>query len=97
MYNLKVSLEEYGEVKTYMLKPCGDSVPVTNSNRREYVNLYLDWVLNTAIYEQFRAFYLGFHSVCASNALIVSILLNFHKKHTTFLFNGLFLDFFLTN
>ncbi|XP_073997880.1 probable E3 ubiquitin-protein ligase HECTD2 isoform X3 [Rhodnius prolixus] len=69
--NFQVSLEEYGEVKTYMLKPCGDSVPVTNSNRREYVNLYLDWVLNTAIYEQFRAFYLGFHSVCASNALIM--------------------------
>lgn len=58
-----------------MLKPEGDTIPVSNSNRDEYVNLYLDWVLNTAIYDQFRAFYLGFHSVCASNALIVS---NFH-------------------
>ncbi|CAB0012094.1 unnamed protein product [Nesidiocoris tenuis] len=54
-----------------MLKPDGDNVPVTNDNRQEYVRLYLDWVLNTAIYEQFRAFYLGFHSVCASNALIM--------------------------
>lgn len=55
-----------------MLKPKGDEIPVSNENREEYVGIYLDWVLNTAIYDQFRAFYLGFHSVCASNALIVS-------------------------
>jgi E3 ubiquitin-protein ligase HECTD2 len=72
-----VSLEEYGDVKTYKLKEGGENIPVTNENRKEYVELYLDWILNTAIYEQFRAFYLGFHSVCASNALIVSIY-NYH-------------------
>ncbi len=33
--------------------------------------LYLDWLLNSTIREKFRAFYLGFHSVCASNALIM--------------------------
>jgi len=69
----QVSLEEYGDVKTYKLKDGGENIPVTNENRKEYVELYLDWILNAAIYEQFRAFYLGFHSVCASNALIVSI------------------------
>ncbi|XP_054263843.1 probable E3 ubiquitin-protein ligase HECTD2 isoform X2 [Macrosteles quadrilineatus] len=69
--SFQVSLEEYGEVKTFMLKPDGDDISVTNENREEYVALYLDWVLNTAIYDQFRAFYLGFHSVCASNALIM--------------------------
>ena len=30
-----------------------------------------EWILNTTINERFRAFYLGFHSVCASNALIM--------------------------
>ncbi|KAJ9584732.1 hypothetical protein L9F63_020937, partial [Diploptera punctata] len=69
--NFQVSLEEYGDVKTYKLKECGENIPVTNDNRSEYVKLYLDWILNAAIYEQFRAFYLGFHSVCASNALIM--------------------------
>lgn len=59
--------------KTHKLKPNGENIPVTNESREEYVNLYLNWVLNVAIYEQFRAFYFGFHSVCASNALIVSI------------------------
>ncbi|XP_046990929.1 probable E3 ubiquitin-protein ligase HECTD2 [Schistocerca americana] len=69
--SFQVSLEEYGEVKTYKLKDDGENIPVTNENRQEYVNLYMDWILNAAIYEQFRAFYLGFHSVCASNALIM--------------------------
>ncbi|PNF14691.1 putative E3 ubiquitin-protein ligase HECTD2 [Cryptotermes secundus] len=69
--NFQVSLEEYGDVKTYKLRDNGENIPVTNDNRNEYVELYLDWILNAAIYEQFRAFYLGFHSVCASNALIM--------------------------
>lgn len=69
---LQASLQEYDRIMTYNLKENGEHIPVTNDNREEYVRLYLDWVLNTAIYAQFRAFYLGFHSVTASNALIVS-------------------------
>lgn len=38
----------------------------------EYVQLYIDFLLNKSIYRQFAAFYHGFHSVCASNALMVS-------------------------
>jgi len=37
----------------------------------EYVQMYVDFLLNGSIYRQFQAFYHGFHSVCASNALIV--------------------------
>lgn len=70
--SIQVSLEEHRTPKTHKLKPNGENIPVTNESRDEYVNLYLNWVLNLAIYEQFRAFYFGFHSVCASNALIVS-------------------------
>ncbi|XP_059470269.1 probable E3 ubiquitin-protein ligase HECTD2 [Neocloeon triangulifer] len=69
--SFEVSLEEYGSVRTWPLKPNGDKMHVTNENREEFVALYLDWVLNASIYRQFRAFYLGFHSVCASNALIL--------------------------
>ena len=36
--------------------------------------MYVDWILNRSVYHQFQAFYHGFHSVCASNALIVSNL-----------------------
>ena len=49
----------------------GESKQVTNDNREEFVALYLDWLLNSTICDRFRNFYLGFHSVCASNALIM--------------------------
>ncbi|XP_034243810.1 probable E3 ubiquitin-protein ligase HECTD2 [Thrips palmi] len=67
----QASIEEFGAVKTFPLKQGGEEIPVTNTNRKEYVRLYLDWMLNTAVYNEFRSFYLGFHSVCASNALIM--------------------------
>lgn len=39
----------------------------------EYVQLYVDFLLNKSIYRQFAAFFYGFHSVCASDALLVRI------------------------
>ena len=47
--------------------------PVNVLSIAEYVNLYVNYLLNKSIYRQFASFYHGFHSVCASNALIVSI------------------------
>ncbi|CAG2103150.1 unnamed protein product, partial [Medioppia subpectinata] len=69
--NFQVSVEEFGEVKTHVLKPNGHDIVVNNENRFEYVELYMDLILNKAIFQPFKAFYLGFHSVCASNALIM--------------------------
>ncbi|XP_072335133.1 probable E3 ubiquitin-protein ligase HECTD2 isoform X1 [Scyliorhinus torazame] len=67
----QVFQEEFGIIKSYTLKPGGDKIPVTNQNRQEYVQLYVDFLLNKSIYKQFAAFYYGFHSVCASNALML--------------------------
>ncbi|XP_074089491.1 putative E3 ubiquitin-protein ligase HECTD2 isoform X2 [Macrotis lagotis] len=67
----QVFQEEFGVIKSYNLKPGGDKIPVTNQNRKEYVQLYVDFLLNKSIYKQFAAFYYGFHSVCASNALML--------------------------
>ncbi|GBN62632.1 putative E3 ubiquitin-protein ligase HECTD2 [Araneus ventricosus] len=69
--NFQVSVEEFGGVKTHVLKADGENIPVTNENRQEYVQLYTELIMNKAIYQPFKAFYLGFHSVCASNALIM--------------------------
>ncbi|XP_061545258.1 probable E3 ubiquitin-protein ligase HECTD2 isoform X2 [Phycodurus eques] len=63
--------EEMGAVKSYNLRPGGDKIPVTEQNRKEYVQLYVDFLLNKSIYKQFAAFYHGFHSVCASDALML--------------------------
>ena len=67
----QVSTTVFGSVMTENLKENGHSIPVTNENKNEYVDLYVDYILNKSIYRQFAAFYHGFHSVCASNALIM--------------------------
>lgn len=43
-----------------------------SSRLSEYVQLYVDFLLNKSIQKQFAAFYRGFHSVCSSDALMVS-------------------------
>ncbi|XP_024064369.1 probable E3 ubiquitin-protein ligase HECTD2 isoform X3 [Terrapene carolina triunguis] len=68
----QVFQEEFGVIKSYNLKPGGDKIPVTAQNRKEYVQLYVDFILNKSIYKQFAAFYYGFHSVCDSYALMCS-------------------------
>ncbi|XP_061823604.1 probable E3 ubiquitin-protein ligase HECTD2 [Nerophis lumbriciformis] len=67
----QVCQEEMGVVKWYNLKPGGDKIPVNKYNRKEYVHLYVDFLLNKSICKQFAAFYHGFHSVCASDALML--------------------------
>jgi hypothetical protein len=63
--NFSVTYEMYGESKTEPLKSGGEKIPLTLENRQEYVELYIDWVLNKSIEKQFKAFYTGFH-LCAS-------------------------------
>uniref|UniRef100_A0A4W5JLM8 HECT-type E3 ubiquitin transferase n=1 Tax=Hucho hucho TaxID=62062 RepID=A0A4W5JLM8_9TELE len=67
----QVFQEELGVVRSYNLKPGGDKIPVNKQNRKEYVQLYAGFLLNKSIYKQFAAFYRGFHSVCASDALML--------------------------
>ncbi|KAL3864357.1 hypothetical protein ACJMK2_006047 [Sinanodonta woodiana] len=67
----QISTSEFDTVKTHDLKPNGANIPVTNENRKEYVDRYVNWILNESIYPHFQAFYHGFHTVCASNALIM--------------------------
>jgi E3 ubiquitin-protein ligase HECTD2 len=71
MMNFEVSYTEFDVVKSVPLKENGKNIDLTNENRKEYVNLYIDFLLNKSIYKQFKAFYEGFHTVCASNAMIV--------------------------
>ncbi|XP_067930960.1 probable E3 ubiquitin-protein ligase HECTD2 [Watersipora subatra] len=66
----QVSVGQNGKTFTEELIKDGASVAVTAENRQTYVDAYLEWILNKSIYLPFRAFYHGFHSVCASNALL---------------------------
>lgn len=48
---------------TENLKPGGGSIPVTNENRAEYVELYTHYILEESIKGQFEAFARGFWRV----------------------------------
>ncbi|KAK8024746.1 ubiquitin protein ligase [Apiospora arundinis] len=63
---LRQLLEYEGD---FPLCPGGDTKMVTNSNRREYVDLYVRYLLDTSVSRQFEPFKRGFFTVCAGNAL----------------------------
>lgn len=56
-----VEEDNFGELQTHELKPGGSNIPVTNSNRQEYAELYTQWVLQDSVQTQFAAFSEGFH------------------------------------
>lgn len=62
-------IERYGEVADIPLCPGGEKRPVTNHNRREFVDLYVKYLLDTSVSRQFEPFKRGFFTVCGGNAL----------------------------
>ena len=63
-----IDTERYGTSVQVPLCKGGERKPVTNSNRREYVELYIRYVLDTAVSRQFEPFKRGFYTVCGGNA-----------------------------
>jgi len=59
-----------GEQHTVELKPNGSSIPVSNLNRREYVQLYVDHILSSSIQRQFEAFRAGFLALFHPSGLL---------------------------
>ncbi|CAN8103533.1 unnamed protein product [Discula destructiva] len=64
-----IDVDKYGYIDRVALCPGGDSRPVTNANRREYVDLYVKYLLDIAVTRQFEPFKRGFFTVCGGNAL----------------------------
>lgn len=74
--NLTHSCQFHRKILSCLLYVSGGAdIAVTKENRQQYIDLYLEWILNKSVYLAFRAFYHGFHSVCASNALLVRLQL----------------------
>ncbi|XP_075216704.1 HECT and RLD domain containing E3 ubiquitin ligase 4 isoform X2 [Lycorma delicatula] len=67
--NFEITREVFGEVKVYELKSGGSSIPVTLDNKKEFVDLYVDFVLNTSVARHYRAFHDAFHKVCGGYVL----------------------------
>ncbi|KAJ5697328.1 hypothetical protein N7488_011012 [Penicillium malachiteum] len=62
-------VERYGEVVNVPLCAGGEKRPVTNANRREFVDAYVYYLLDTAVARQYEPFKRGFFTVCGGNAL----------------------------
>ncbi|XP_038060442.1 probable E3 ubiquitin-protein ligase HERC4 [Patiria miniata] len=60
----EITMENYGEMETDELKPGGAELEVTMENRQEYVDSYVDYVLNTSVEQQYSFFSQGFLHVC---------------------------------
>ncbi len=53
----------FDEARVINLKANGEDIAVTNENRTEFVQLYVDYLLNTSIARQFYALSRGFRKV----------------------------------
>lgn len=62
-------IERYGQTMQVPLCMDGENMPVTNSNRREFVDLYVRYLLEVQVVRQFEPFKRGFFTVCGGNAL----------------------------
>ncbi|KPI43404.1 putative E3 ubiquitin-protein ligase mug30 [Cyphellophora attinorum] len=64
-----VETDRYGVKAEMPLCTGGEKRAVTNSNRREFVDLYIHYLLDTAVARQYEPFKRGFFTVCGGNAL----------------------------
>ncbi|MCJ1476555.1 putative E3 ubiquitin-protein ligase [Lambiella insularis] len=64
-----VEIDRYGQPVQVPLCSNGETRPVTNNNRQEFVDLYVRYLLDTAVARQFEPFKRGFFAVCGGNAL----------------------------
>lgn len=67
--NFSAGVPGIGETLTVPLKDDGEEIMVTEDNRREFVDLYVDYYLNNAIHKQFEAFARGFMMLCGGPAI----------------------------
>lgn len=71
MREFEISYEHFGQVTTSPLVPGGQDLPVTNANREEYVQAYIEHYVHTHIRQEFEAFQRGFEKICSGPALKV--------------------------
>lgn len=67
-----VTFDVFGEEQTIDFKENGRNIKLTNENKKEFVDLYVDWYLNISVKEQFEPFYQGFYKVISHESIQVS-------------------------
>ena len=76
--------DRFGEMVTIELKPGGEAIDVTEENKKEYVDLVVEYRISRRVQEQFEAFMSGF------NELIPQELINvFDERELELLIGGM--------
>lgn len=61
--SFEVEVDNFGSLEAHELKPNGANILVSQENKHEYIELYLDWYFNISINKFFKPFYIGFYRV----------------------------------
>ena len=81
---MTTSEDRFGEMVTIELKPGGEDIPVTEENKKEYVDLVVEYRIQKRVHEQFDTFMSGF------NELIPQELINvFDERELELLIGGM--------
>lgn len=67
--HFEVVRDVFGEKRIFELIPGGSKVPVTLNNKKQFIDLYVDYILNKSVDHHFEKFYNGFHKVCGGRVL----------------------------
>jgi E3 ubiquitin-protein ligase HERC4 len=67
--SFSASVDFFGSTKIVEFKKDGHNIPVTEANRKEYVELYTKYLLVDSVEKQFTPFAKGFHAVIDGPAL----------------------------
>ena len=63
--------ERFGEMVTVELKPGGADIPVTEENKKEYVNCVVEYRISRRVKDQFEAFMSGFSELIPQDLINV--------------------------
>ncbi|KAJ7423581.1 hypothetical protein WISP_33232 [Willisornis vidua] len=80
-------MEEGGSMDVVKLKENGANIPVTKDNRKEYVDLYVNYVLNESVQKPFQDFMRGFLRGCPARNWKIFLPVELQvvlQGHTTF-------------
>ena len=75
---------EFGTVKSVELKENGASIPVTNANKKEYVQRLIEYKLTTCIKPQIDAFVNGFNEIIPASFISI-----FNEQELELLISGM--------
>lgn len=85
--------ERFGEMVTIELKPGGEDIPVTDDNKKDYVECVVEYRISRRVKDQFDAFMSGFSELIPQELITV-----FDERELELLIGGMSeIDVYVSN